>query len=201
MGRLSILHAAKFYPPIPGGMESVIADLCAGTSAEWDVRVVSANNGRETVHEWTEGVNVVRTATYAVRHSVPLCPEYPLQLWRQSADCVVLHEPNPISGSSIFLHTPAKRLIIWHHSDLVRPWWAIPTYGRLQRALYRRAYQVIVDDAPAVWLYEPRNLAAAHARLRLSGVRADAWWAGMGEWSIPANERIPRDRAKPVAAR
>jgi peptide/nickel transport system substrate-binding protein len=73
------------------------------------------------------------------------------------------------------------------------------------RALYRNAYQAIVDDAPAVWLYEPRNLAAAHARLRLTGVRPDAWWAGLAEWSIPANARIARDRAgvaaKPVAAR
>ena len=69
------------------------------------------------------------------------------------------------------------------------------------RALYRKAYQTIVDDAPALWLYEPRNLAASHARVRLTGVRADAWWAGLAEWSIPADARIPRDRAKPVAAR
>jgi rhamnosyl/mannosyltransferase len=36
--------------------------------------------------------------------------------------------------------------VIWHHSDLVRPWWAPPTYGRLQRALYRRADCVIVSS-------------------------------------------------------
>jgi peptide/nickel transport system substrate-binding protein len=62
------------------------------------------------------------------------------------------------------------------------------------RALYRRAYQTLLDDAPALWLYEPRNLAAAHARLRLAGVRADAWWAGLADWSIPAGARIARDR-------
>jgi rhamnosyl/mannosyltransferase len=38
-------------------------------------------------------------------------------------------------------------LIIWHHSDLLRPWWALPTYSRfVQRALYRRADCVIVSS-------------------------------------------------------
>lgn len=146
MARLSIVHAAKFYPPIPGGIETVVADLCAGTAREWDVRVVSANDRRETVEERTAGVAVVRAASYGVRHSVPLCPSYPLRLWASRADCVVLHEPNPVAGASVFLRTPARRLIVWHHSDLLRPAWAPATYGRLQRAVYRRADCVIVSS-------------------------------------------------------
>jgi peptide/nickel transport system substrate-binding protein len=63
-----------------------------------------------------------------------------------------------------------------------------------QRALYGRAYAVLTDDAPAVWLYELRNFAGVHRRLRPTGVRADAWWAGLADWSIPAAERIARDR-------
>jgi peptide/nickel transport system substrate-binding protein len=33
-------------------------------------------------------------------------------------------------------------------------------------AMLRRAYQLIVDDAPAVWLYEPRNVAAVRRDMR-----------------------------------
>jgi peptide/nickel transport system substrate-binding protein len=62
------------------------------------------------------------------------------------------------------------------------------------RAYYRQAYATIVADAPAVWLYELRPIAAAHRRLRITGMRADAWWAGMADWSIPPAERIARDR-------
>ena len=62
------------------------------------------------------------------------------------------------------------------------------------KGYWRRAYQTIVDDAPAVWLYEPRNHAGIHKRIRPAGIRADAYWAGLPEWSIPADERIPRDR-------
>lgn len=146
MSPLRVLHAAKFYPPIPGGMETVVGDLCRGTAADWDVRVVSANTTRATVTERAEGVSVVRAASLGVVNSVPLCPSYPLRLWAEQADCVVLHEPNPIAGASVFLRRPATRLVIWHHSDLLRPAWAPYTYGLVQRALYRRADCVIVSS-------------------------------------------------------
>ena len=62
------------------------------------------------------------------------------------------------------------------------------------KALYARAYQQIIDDAPAIWVYEPRFFAGAHKRLRPVGLRADGWWGGLADWTIPENERIDRDR-------
>ncbi|HJU64802.1 MAG TPA: peptide ABC transporter substrate-binding protein [Gemmatimonadaceae bacterium] len=62
------------------------------------------------------------------------------------------------------------------------------------RAYYRRAYQTIIDDAPALWLYETKNAAGVHKRIRTTGMRADAWWSKLGEWYIPEAERIARDR-------
>ena len=143
---MKVVHAAKFYPPVPGGMEAFVQTLAAGTADEWESVVVAAHTSKTSQEERMAGVRVVRAGAFGVAASVPLCPSLPLALWRERADCVVLHEPNPISGCSLFLHTPAKRLIIWHHSNLVRPWWAIPTYGRMQRALYRRADCVIVSN-------------------------------------------------------
>ncbi|GLC27299.1 peptide ABC transporter substrate-binding protein [Roseisolibacter agri] len=49
-------------------------------------------------------------------------------------------------------------------------------------AMYRRAYRIVLDDAPAIWLYEPRNLAAVSRRVQPVGMRADAWWAHLAEW-------------------
>jgi rhamnosyl/mannosyltransferase len=146
MSRLRIVHAAKFYPPSSGGMETVVGDLCKGTAGEWDVRVVAANEGLWSRHERSGDVGVVRAGTLATANSVPLCPSYPFHLWRDPADCVVLHEPNPVAGTALFVRNPARRLVIWHHADLLRPWWAPPTYGRLQRSLYRRADCVIVSS-------------------------------------------------------
>ena len=36
---MKILHAAKFYAPVRGGMETVLADLCDGTADDWAVQV------------------------------------------------------------------------------------------------------------------------------------------------------------------
>ena len=53
-----------------------------------------------------------------------------------------------------------------------------------RKALYRRAYQIIIDDAPAVWLYEPRNLAAVRSRLVPADMRPDAWLSGLANWQV-----------------
>jgi peptide/nickel transport system substrate-binding protein len=58
----------------------------------------------------------------------------------------------------------------------------------------RRAFGVLVQDAPAVWLYDVVPLAGVHRRIRVSGFRADGFWAGLADWHIPSSERIPRDR-------
>jgi peptide/nickel transport system substrate-binding protein len=62
------------------------------------------------------------------------------------------------------------------------------------RAYYHRAYQTLVDDAPAVWLYDPLYLAGVHRRVRPENLRPYAWWSGLGDFWIPGNERIERDR-------
>ena len=62
------------------------------------------------------------------------------------------------------------------------------------RRHYARAYETIVQDAPVMFMYEFQGLAGVHRRLNITGMRADAWWAGIGDWSIPADQRIPRDQ-------
>jgi peptide/nickel transport system substrate-binding protein len=61
------------------------------------------------------------------------------------------------------------------------------------RAYYRRAYAIIADDVPGIFLYEPRWNGLVNKRVRVAATRADAWWANLDEWSIPAAGRLPRD--------
>jgi peptide/nickel transport system substrate-binding protein len=61
------------------------------------------------------------------------------------------------------------------------------------RPLFAHALQTIVNDAPAIWLAEPENVAAAQRRVHVT-LRPDSWWAHLADWWIPANERIARDR-------
>lgn len=77
---------------------------------------------------------------------------------------------------------------------------ATSTFDRARSAaLYARAYAALADDAPAVWLYEARNVAGVHRRVRPAPLRADAWWGDLAEWRIPVEERGARDRAGAIA--
>ena len=61
------------------------------------------------------------------------------------------------------------------------------------RAYFAAAWRIIADDAPAIWIAEPRRVMAVHSRIEMSGSRVDAWWAGIAQWRIPADKRIARD--------
>lgn len=63
------------------------------------------------------------------------------------------------------------------------------------KAHFVTAWRIITDDAPAIWLAEPRRAIAIHSRFVTAGFRPDAWWSGIAQWSIPANKRIARDAA------
>jgi peptide/nickel transport system substrate-binding protein len=69
-----------------------------------------------------------------------------------------------------------------------------------RRAYFTKAYETIVQDAPAIWLAEPRQIVGYHSRLRLTRLRPDAWWAHLADWSIPADKRIARDSIPPSPA-
>jgi peptide/nickel transport system substrate-binding protein len=59
---------------------------------------------------------------------------------------------------------------------------------------YTSAYQTIIDDAPAIWLAEPKTVLGLDRRIRTASMRLDAWWIDLGDWFVPKSEQIPRDR-------
>ena len=72
---------------------------------------------------------------------------------------------------------------------------ALSTFDRaLSRQLWGRAFQQIVNDAPAIWLYEQRAPVAVHTRFVMPPLRADGWWHGLADWSVNPSQRIDRDR-------
>jgi peptide/nickel transport system substrate-binding protein len=62
------------------------------------------------------------------------------------------------------------------------------------RSYARRAFEIIIDDAPAIWLYEPPTVAGMDKRIRTAKMRADGYWSGLADWWIPAGERTARDQ-------
>lgn len=62
------------------------------------------------------------------------------------------------------------------------------------KAYMKRAYAVVIQDAPAVWLYDILTVAGANRRIDIRGLRPDGWWAGLADWTIPPSKRTARDR-------
>jgi peptide/nickel transport system substrate-binding protein len=60
-------------------------------------------------------------------------------------------------------------------------------------ALLHRAYAVINEDVPAVWIFNTRQVAGVHRRVHIAALRPDEWYAHLADWYIPAASRIPRD--------
>jgi peptide/nickel transport system substrate-binding protein len=62
-----------------------------------------------------------------------------------------------------------------------------------RKGYFTKAYNTIIQDAPAIWLTEQRPTVGYQGRIELTTLRSDAWWAHISEWSIPRDKWIARD--------
>ena len=63
-----------------------------------------------------------------------------------------------------------------------------------EKAYFRRAYQAMINDAPAVWLFNPKMAAGVHTRLKPAVMPANGWHVNLADWSVDPAQRIDRDR-------
>ena len=70
-----------------------------------------------------------------------------------------------------------------------------------RRAHFTSAYRIINEDAPAIWLAEPKRIMAVNRRIETGKLRADIWWANLADWKIPADKRIARDASAAASQR
>jgi peptide/nickel transport system substrate-binding protein len=64
------------------------------------------------------------------------------------------------------------------------------------RHAWRTAIELLNQDAPAVYLFAPENVAAVHRRVADVTIRPDSWLALLRTWRIPADRQIDRDRVE-----
>lgn len=152
---MKVLHLGKFYPPVKGGMETILELLCTRTSTEVENKVLVANNTCATSEERHGSVDIVRVAAVTRIGAVSVCPTLPFRLASEKADLIIIHEPNPMGLLAYFLARPEGALIVWFHSEVIRPSWRYRFFYRpfLQFALARAARVVVAsptlaDSAP-----------------------------------------------------
>src|SRR3954470_3800421 len=69
-----------------------------------------------------------------------------------------------------------------------------------RKRYFTTVYNTIIQDAPAIWLAEPKQIVGYHGRLQLAPLRPDAWWIHIPDWFIPRDKRIARDTLPGTAA-
>lgn len=150
--RLRVLQVGKFYPPVRGGMETHLKDLCDQLRHAVDVDVLVANTTRETVHDSVDGVPVTRVASHGRLRATSLAPGYLRELSRTPADVVHLHAPNPTAELALLAWARPRRpkVVVTWHSDVVRQ----RVLGRLYRPVTRR----LLARADAICVATPNHV-------------------------------------------
>jgi len=49
---------------------------------------------------------------------------------------------------------------------------------------FTRAYQIIIDDAPAIWISDQKWVIGLKRQVKPGVIRADSWWFDLSDWSI-----------------
>jgi rhamnosyl/mannosyltransferase len=190
---MKILELGKFYPPVRGGIETLLESMCRGFVTKGaGVRCVVANGDSETVHENRDGISLTRCASYGSVLSTSLCPSYFRETRREDADIWHAHFPNPLADFAVLRSPKSARVVITYHSDIVRQAGVMRVYGRVLQRVLERADRIVVAT--------PRNLEFSpwlqphHAKVRVIPFGINAGRLTKPS-SLPENIARPNGRA------
>ncbi len=211
-----VLHIGKYFPPVPGGVESFLADLLTastrhGLKAHALVHVrpdqpAFAHNPAHSLHTVKSYGEVVHT---------PIAPGFPLALRQtlQKARPQILHLHLPNPSAFFVLTEPLARALPWvvhWHSDVVTQHHRTLAllyhlYRPFEQALLARARTIIVnspaylDASPALAAVRPRcqciPLGIDPQRLPVATPTALAWaarqWPAQGLKLLAVGRLVP----------
>lgn len=143
---LSILQIFKYYFPNVGGVEKVAQDIAEGLRDNVQTRVLTCHEERKTRQDMVNGIGVTRVGRMFTRFSVPVAPRFPLLMRKMArqADILHFHLPYPLADVSYLLSRPKGKVVVWWHSDIVRPKYLTKLYRPLQVQFLKKAKAIIV---------------------------------------------------------
>lgn len=180
---MRILHVGKFYPPVEGGMEIFLRDLCREQVRRGHrVAVLGLRRSRADGRDGAvvDGVTVWRAPTLAPRSPVPFAPGFARRfrrLLRHTApDIVHVHLPN---ASALPLDFGAARAVVVHWHAEAAPAalgfplaLALPAYEALVRRVLAAADLVVATSRSV--LAASRLLAPVASRCRVVPLGVDS---------------------------
>ncbi len=152
---MRVLQLGKYYYPYMGGIESHLDVLCRGLSRVVDIEAVVFNTEPRTFHDNIDGVKVTRCAEFVRIASTSVSLAMLAELSRRDFDILHLHLPNPIAAAAYLGARKPRthRLVVTHHSDIVRQ-------EKLKR-LIRPLMRLVMERADVIVVTSPEYLASS----------------------------------------
>lgn len=154
-----ICHLAKYYPPMPGGIETHVQTLArAQASFGAEVSVLCVNGFDEkrrpalrtnTVKQLDNNVQVVSLGRLSSFARFDLCPESIgklRQIVNESYSIIHLHTPNPIMLIALMMIRPRIPLVVTHHSDIVKQRVLKYVLHPIEHIVYSKAARILTSS-------------------------------------------------------
>lgn len=149
-----ILQVNKLYAPWIGGIETVVQDLAEGLKefSDLDCEALVCRERGRSVRSSINGVQVTRVASLGRFLSTPVAPRFASQLQQMAPgfDIIHVHVPFPLAMFCDWraIRNRGVRLVIHHHSDIVRPVQRmfLDRMGGVERRFMESADRIIVTS-------------------------------------------------------
>lgn len=145
---MRITQVNKYYwPPHLGGIEHSLNILASGLASRGhDVRALVANEGRRTVTERIDGVEVVRIGRLFAAASTPVAlgMRAAIRRERERAEVLHMHFPYPWGEVSWLAADCDVPTVLTYHSDIVRQRRLLALYRPFLERMLERVDRIIV---------------------------------------------------------
>lgn len=147
--KIKMLHAAKWYTPVVGGIETVAEAITGAVNGFADMSILVCSEHKDRERGLTlDGTEIYRARTLGKLFSMPLSREY-IKAFRKmakNADVIQLHAPFPLSDLALLLSGRAKKakIAVWWHSDVVKQKKLMLFYKPLMKYMLRRTDKIFV---------------------------------------------------------
>lgn len=145
---MKILQIAKYYPPVKGGIETVVSDITENLNQKGiSCDVICSNIENKYIEEKKEKYRIYRTKTIGHIFATAISFQFILKLRSiiKNYDIVHLHHPNPLGTIALFFSSPTKIVVHWH-CDIVRQKVALFFFKPLQTWLLKKCDSIIVTS-------------------------------------------------------
>lgn len=144
-----MLHAAKWYAPVVGGIETAALDITGAVAGKAEVEILVCSEAKERRIEKTEdGITVYKAKTPCVKFSMPLSRDYvkTFKKMAKNVDLIQIHAPFPLSDLALVLSRASKKakVAVWWHSDVIKQKKLMLLYKPLMKMMLKRADKIFV---------------------------------------------------------